>query len=121
MNINEADFRGVDLNLLITFLVLYREKSVSGAAAKLFLGQPAVSSALARLRELFGDRLFVRTAHGMQPTSRADYLAQRLAPLLEQMQATLFHPPDFDPRCSQRLFTLGMANPLRPARQPTAV
>ncbi|MEA9392841.1 LysR family transcriptional regulator [Acerihabitans sp. TG2] len=110
MNINESDFRGIDLNLLVTFLVLYREKSVSVAAAKLFLGQPAVSSALGRLRELFGDRLFVRTAQGMQPTSRADYLAQRLAPLLGQMQDTLFHSPDFDPHQSRRLFTLGMAD-----------
>ncbi len=110
MNINENDFRGVDLNLLVTFLVLYREKSVSVAAQKLFLGQPAVSSALARLRELFGDSLFVRSAQGMQPTSRADYLAQRLAPLLEQIQSTLFHTPDFDPRLSQRQFTLGMAD-----------
>ncbi len=110
MNINESDFRGIDLNLLVTFLVLYREKSVSAAAAKLFLGQPAVSSALGRLRALFGDRLFVRTAQGMQPTSRADYLAERLAPLLGEMQDTLFHRPDFDPRQSQRLFTLGMAD-----------
>ena len=71
MSIDENDFRGVDLNLLVAFLVLMRERSVSGAAQKLFLGQPAVSGGLARLRQLFDDELLVRTAKGMAPTPRA--------------------------------------------------
>lgn len=53
MSIKESHFRGVDLNLLVTLAVLLRERSVSRAAAHLHLGQPAVSGALARLRELF--------------------------------------------------------------------
>lgn len=110
MNINENDFRGVDLNLLITFLVLYRERSVSLAGQKLFLGQPAVSNALARLRSLFGDALFIRSANGMRPTARADDLARRLAPLIEQIQSVLMNSDVFNPLTSRRIFTLGMAD-----------
>lgn len=108
MHIRESDLRGVDLNLLVTFLVLMRERSVSRAAERLHLGQPAVSGALGRLRELFDDELLIRTAQGMQPTVRALALQQQLAPLLEQLQATLFEPAGFNPATDARTFTLGM-------------
>ncbi|GGY30586.1 LysR family transcriptional regulator [Pseudoduganella albidiflava] len=106
--INERNFRGVDLNLLVTFLVLMRERSVSGAARKLFIGQPAASSALARLRELFGDELLVRGAHGMEPTARALALEAALAPALGEVQAALFESLAFDPATAEHTFTLGM-------------
>ncbi|HEY9102215.1 LysR family transcriptional regulator [Chitinimonas sp.] len=108
MNIRESDLRGVDLNLLVTFLVLMRERSVSRAAERLHLGQPAVSGALARLRELLGDELLVRTAQGMQPTVRAQLLQQQIAPALEHLQTALFEPAGFDPATDARTFTLGM-------------
>ncbi|WP_171013621.1 LysR family transcriptional regulator [Chitinivorax sp. B] len=108
MNIIERDFRGVDLNLLVTFLVLMRERSVSRAADKLHLGQPAVSGALARLRELFDDGLLVRTAQGMQPTAKALMLEAAIAPAIGQLQSALFEPVVFDPACDERTFTLGM-------------
>lgn len=85
-----------------------REGSVSRAAERLHLGQPAVSAALARLRELFNDPLFVRTRSGMQPTSRAVELASRIAPTLQSMHETLFDGPRFDPATSERTFVLGM-------------
>ena len=69
MTIKENDFRKIDLNLLIAFAVLYREQSVSAAADKLHLGQPAVSGVLSRLRTLFDDPLFIRSGHKMQPTA----------------------------------------------------
>ncbi|AIA72344.1 LysR family transcriptional regulator [Pectobacterium atrosepticum] len=106
----ENDFRGVDLNLLVTFLVLYREKSVSAAADKLHLGQPAVSGALARLRTLFDDPLFIRTGQVMRPTARADYLATQLSPTFEQLQSVLGDPERFDPRTDSRVITLGMTD-----------
>lgn len=106
--INERKFRGVDLNLLVTFLVLMRERSVSGAARKLFIGQPAASSALARLRELFGDELLVRGASGMEPTARALALEAALAPALGDVQAALFEAAPFDPVTAEHTFTLGM-------------
>ncbi|QGZ42087.1 DNA-binding transcriptional LysR family regulator [Pseudoduganella flava] len=108
VHISERDFRGVDLNLLVTFLVLMRERSVSKAAQKLFVGQPAASAALARLRELFDDQLLVRTPAGMVPTPRALALEAELAPLLERMQAALFAPAAFDPAAAEHTLTIGM-------------
>jgi len=107
-SISENDFRGVDLNLMISFLVLMRERSVSRAAEKLFLGQPAVSGALSRLRQLFGDELLIRTADGMVPTTRALALEAAIGPAVEQLQRTIFSTPVFDPGNAERLFLVGM-------------
>jgi len=96
MTIKENDFRKIDLNLLIAFAVLYREQSVSAAADKLHLGQPAVSGVLSRLRTLFDDPLFIRSGHKMQPTARASELHSELLPLLEQLQSALFQQAAFD-------------------------
>lgn len=108
MNINENDFRGVDLNLMVTFMVLMRERSVSRAAARLFVGQPAVSGSLARLRQLFGDELLVRSAQGMLPTTRALALEAAIGPAMQQLQQAISMPPVFDPGSAKRLFMLGM-------------
>ncbi|MGC0151940.1 LysR family transcriptional regulator [Chromobacterium vaccinii] len=108
MSISERDFRTVDLNLLVTFLVLMRERNVSRAAECLFVGQPAVSGALARLRLLFDDDLLLRTPRGMEPTERALRLEGELLPLLERMQSALFQPEAFDPARAERVFTLAM-------------
>src|SRR6266850_937710 len=61
----------IDLNLLRIFDILYDERNVTRAAARLFLTQSAVSHALARLREVLGDPLFMRIPSGLQPTERA--------------------------------------------------
>lgn len=106
--ISESDFKGVDLNLLVTFLVLMRERSVSAAAQKLFLGQPAVSGALGRLREMFGDALFIRTAEGMVPTTRALEIARTLEPALETVRGVLTRSTSFNPLTDERTFTVGM-------------
>lgn len=100
------DIRSLDVGMLRTFEALALERSVSRAAARLFLSQPAVSASLNRLRETFGDPLFTRTAHGMEPTARA--LA--LAPLVDQVLAdiaTLLEPQHgFDPAASDRIFRI---------------
>lgn len=108
MDIREDDFRRVDLNLLVAFLVLMRERSVSRAAARLYLGQPAVSGILARLRDLFGDPLLVRGRTGMQPTSRALQLEARLKPALSTIHGALFDDAHFDPAQSDLTFVVGM-------------
>lgn len=108
MSIKESHFRGVDLNLLVTLSVLLCERSVSRAAARLHLGQPAVSGALARLRELFDDPLLVRTAQGMAPTERALELERHLMPALAQIEAALLQRREFDPLTSDRTFVVGM-------------
>nr|WP_232096118.1 LysR family transcriptional regulator [Serratia rubidaea] len=110
VNIRENDFNRIDLNLLTVLLVLYRERSVTRAAQKLFLGQPAVSGALARLREMFNDPLFVRSAKGMEPTPRAVSLVAELAPLMENMQQVLFQQPEFSPARARQTFRLGVTD-----------
>lgn len=119
MTIKEHDFRKIDLNLLIAFTVLFREQSVSLAADKLHLGQPAVSGALARLREMFDDPLFIRSGHRMQPTARACELHRELMPLLEQLQSTLFQSSEFSPSAATTSITLGMSDWLEMWLMPT--
>ena len=70
-----TDLRSIDLNLLLVFDVIHRTRNTTRAAEQLHLTQPAVSNALKRLRLLFDDVLFVKTATGMEPTPRADAIA----------------------------------------------
>ncbi|MBU3068327.1 LysR family transcriptional regulator [Aestuariicella sp. G3-2] len=86
----------VDLNLLVTLQVLLEERSVSKAAERLFLTQSAMSKSLGRLREMFDDPLFTRSAAGMVPTPRALELAALLPEILDQLQH-LIEPGLFDP------------------------
>ena len=108
MTINKHDLRNLDLNLLVAFQVLVREKSVSRAAERLFLGQPAMSGALARLRDVLEDEILVRTGRGMEPTTKALALYAQLTPDLESIRATLFEQPAFEPATQSRTFHLGM-------------
>jgi DNA-binding transcriptional LysR family regulator len=94
---NYFDLRRIDLNLLVTFDALMTERSVTRAAERLGLGQPAVSHALGRLRELLGDPLFVVTRGGLTPTRRALGLATWVRSVLEQTRQTLLEPAPFDP------------------------
>lgn len=94
---NYINLRRIDLNLLATFDALMVERSVTRAAERLGLGQPAVSHALARLRELVGDKLFISSRSGLLPTSRALRLAPWGRSVLEQAQRTLIQPPAFNP------------------------
>jgi DNA-binding transcriptional LysR family regulator len=75
----------IDLNLLSVFQEVYRERQISAAARRLGLTQSAVSNALARLRRTFGDELFVRTAHGMQPTPLAQQMAEPIGAAMAQV------------------------------------
>ncbi|WP_434054817.1 MAG: LysR family transcriptional regulator [Roseibium sp.] len=95
-NIN---IRSVDLNLLVAFDALYKERSVTRAASRIALTQPTVSGMLKRLRDTFDDDLFVRTSHGIVPTPRADAIAPRVADLLDDI-GLLLSPDDFDPASS---------------------
>ena len=91
-----TNIRNIDLNLLVAFDALYDARNVTRAAERLALTQPTVSGMLSRLRDLFGDPLFVRTQHGVLPTPRADELSQPIKTLLENAEA-LLEPDDFDP------------------------
>lgn len=118
INIDEAKFRRLDLNLLLVFSALLRERNVTRAANTLFLGQPAVSAALARLREATGDKLFVRAAGGMEPTVRALQLAEQLKPALESIEAAFFRPGSFDPATAEHTFRIRLSDSLEIALFP---
>ncbi len=90
------NIRNIDLNLLVAFDALYDARNVSRAAERLALTQPTVSGMLTRLRDLFGDPLFVRTQHGVLPTPRADDLSEPIKALLSDAEA-LIVPAEFDP------------------------
>jgi DNA-binding transcriptional LysR family regulator len=98
-----------DLNLLIVFDAVMRERSVTRAGDRVGLSQPAMSHALNRLRYMLKDELFIRTPSGMVPTPRAEALAPPLRNALSEMQHAL-EPAAFDPASSDRHFTLTVNN-----------
>jgi DNA-binding transcriptional LysR family regulator len=100
----------LDLNLLRVFDAVLRERGVTAAAARLGLTQPAVSNALARLRGLFGDVLFVRTATGMDATPFARGVAEPVRQALALLESALAHGPGFDPASSTRAFRFYMSD-----------
>ncbi|MGE5146286.1 MAG: LysR family transcriptional regulator [Candidatus Eiseniibacteriota bacterium] len=100
------DISRVDLNLLLVFQAIGREQSVTKAASRLGLSQPAVSSALARLRVLLNDPLFIRTSRGMQPTLRARQLAEPIDSALGLIRTSLQQHSGFDPARSDAVLNL---------------
>ncbi|MDO8457713.1 MAG: LysR family transcriptional regulator [Burkholderiaceae bacterium] len=104
------ELKDIDLNLLVIFNQLLTERKVSKVAENLGLGQPAVSNALARLRKLFGDELFLRTSSGMQPTPFADQLAESIGYALGMIHGAINAKNSFDPATSKRRFSVGMTD-----------
>lgn len=88
-NMNKFDISAVDLNLLKIFEALFEEGGASRAAIRLDLTQSAVSAALRRLREVYSDRLFVRTGRGLAPTSRARELKPVITDALDKCRQSL--------------------------------
>ncbi|SFO80231.1 LysR family transcriptional regulator [Pseudomonas borbori] len=115
---NRNDLRRLDLNLLIVFETLMHERSVTRAAEKLFLGQPAISAALARLRSLFDDPLFVRTGRSMEPTARAQEIFALLSPALDSISTAVSRAADFDPATSTAVFRVGLSDDVEFALLP---
>ena len=99
------DIRALDLNLLKALDALLDEGSGTRAAQRLSLTQPAVSGMLTRLRDYFGDPLFVRTSHGMVPTLRASELSMPVKQILTDI-AILLKPMQFDPMTAELTYTL---------------
>ncbi|MDO9434993.1 LysR family transcriptional regulator [Hydrogenophaga sp.] len=100
------DIRNVDLNLLVVFDALARQRSVGRAGETLGLSQPATSAALARLRVVFDDALFVRAGTQMKPTPRALELAPVVHRVVETIQQDILQQASFDPARAERSFTL---------------
>jgi len=99
---NEVRFGHLDLNLLVALDALLEERSVSAAAERLCLSQPATSSALGRLREYFKDDLLVLKGRTMVATARGEELVEPVKAVLAQIQSTIAVTPEFDPATSDR-------------------
>lgn len=104
------DITKLDLNLLVIFETMLRLQNVSRAAEALGMSQPALSFALNKLREVFGDTLFIRGSRGMQPTPRAQQLAGPLRSVLNVIRVDLLQKPVFDPKTARRTFTFNMSD-----------
>jgi DNA-binding transcriptional LysR family regulator len=101
--------RQVDLNLLELFDTVYRVRNLTAAGGVLGLSQPAMSHALARLREMYRDPLFVRLPQGLRPTPFAEDLAGQVATALQIIRSTL-EKVAFDPATVQRTFRISMTD-----------
>jgi DNA-binding transcriptional LysR family regulator len=99
----------IDLNLLVVFDAVMRERSVTRAGYHLGLSQPAMSHALARLRHMLKDELFVRGPRGMAPTPRAEELATPIRQALDGLQQSL-EPTQFDPSDATPTFHVAVDN-----------
>ena len=116
--IDHANLSRLDLNLLVAFDALLTERSVTRAAARIGLGQSAMSHNLGRLRALFGDELLTRGADGMRPTPRALALIDPVRVTLAQIQAAVLQREAFDPATAERTFRVGLANSIEVAIVP---
>ena len=105
-----AASRSIDLHLLACFDALITERSVTRAAERVGLTQPAMSNALGRMRELFGDALLVRTTKGMAPTPRALELQATVRPALLALTQAFEEPEAFDPGAARLAFTLAVTD-----------
>lgn len=104
-----------DTQLLRLLVTLLDERSVSRTAVRLNLSQPAVSSALKRLREIFCDPLLIKDKQRMVPTERARQIEGTVRSLLQDVDTLLRPPPVFDPATTRQTFRLGMPDYLAPA------
>jgi DNA-binding transcriptional LysR family regulator len=96
----------MDLNLLLAFEALMEERSVTRAARRIGLSQPAMSNALGRLRRTLNDQLLWRSSDGLTPTPAAQALIGPVQAALAQLRAALEEKPAFSPAISQRTFHL---------------
>lgn len=95
-----------DLNLLPVFLALMEERSVTRAAARLGITQPALSNSLNRLRDTLRDPLFIRERYGIKPTQLAEEIAPTIEAALAQLDDLILNQQEFRPANADRLFTL---------------
>ena len=107
-----------DLNLLVALDALLTERNVTRAAERVFIAQPAMSRALARLRRQFDDPLLIRVGRELRLTPVAQALIEPVRDALLQVQAALGTRPAFDPARSQRVFSLMVPDFVAPLLMP---
>jgi len=104
------NLRSVDLNFLVVFEAMYQERNQSDAGNRLNMSQPAVSNSLNKLRSIFNDRLFVKTAQGMQPTPKAEKLAPLVHEVMNQLISIFSEFSEFQAESSKQVFRLSMSD-----------
>src|SRR5450756_1446826 len=112
------NLKNVDLNLLVIFEAVYATSNISRAAERLGMSQPAVSNALARLRELIGDPLFVRAPHGVEPTIKAREMIRPVREALGVIGQQLGSSSNLDLATYKRLFRIIIVDVLEPIIMP---
>lgn len=115
------NLRNFDLNLLTIFEAILAERSMTRAAKRLGMTQPAISNALNRLRQQIDDPLFLRTADGMTPTPRAQALAPAVQSALETVRRCLSDDATFNPARANRTFTLALGDYAEQAIVPALI
>jgi DNA-binding transcriptional LysR family regulator len=108
----------IDLNLLVVFDAVFAAGSITDASRRLNLSQPAVSHALARLRELLGEPLFERQGRGIASTPYARAIAGPVREALASMERTLQRASDFEPAATERTFRIGLREAFEPGVLP---
>jgi DNA-binding transcriptional LysR family regulator len=108
----------IDLNLFVVFDAIYAEGSITRAAKRLNLSQPAISHALARLRETLADPLFVRRKRTMTPTPFAQAIVEPVRQSLQRFEAALNKVDRFDPKTATKRFTVGIRDASEAALLP---
>lgn len=106
-NIDEIALRRLDLTVLLVFVNLLRFKKASDVADHMGLTQSAISHSIKRLRDAFGDPLFLRTPKGMEPTAIAVALDPKIRTVIETLSDALTQPVAFDPTTSTDIFRIG--------------
>lgn len=104
--LSDSKLRRLDLTLLLIFLGLLRRRKAAEVASDLGLTQPAISQALRRLREIFGDDLFLRRPHGMEPTALALALEGPVAQAVENLRGAVGAARSFDPAAAEGVIRL---------------
>lgn len=103
-------FKGLDLNLLVTLDALLEEQSVTRTAQRVHVSQPAVSAALAKLRQHTGDELLVKVGRDFQLTPRAQTMVKPLKEILIQIDSLIYTGSEFDPSLTDRTFNIAMSS-----------
>lgn len=98
--LSRSEIRRLDLTLLLVFLGLMRRRKAADVAGELGLTQSAVSQALKRLRDVFGDELFLRRPHGLEPTATAMALEEPVSRAVDLLRGALGQARAFDPPTS---------------------
>ena len=115
------NLRNLDLNLLVIFEAIFANGNISQAAKQLGMSQPTISNSLTRLRETLGDKLFIRSKHGVTPTPKANQLIISVREALQIIQTGISDGVEFDPANSERIFKMIVAEPMEQIIMPSLI